>query len=86
MCVSAFNLRSRPRTRNLDPDNPPPPLTLPTRNQLYMLALTTLYLYDYLLTFADEVPFASDNQAGAHLNLTPLLVGQVCVGRKENLG
>lgn len=26
------------------------------RNQLYMIALTTLYLYDYLLTFADEVP------------------------------
>lgn len=65
MCVFAFNLRSRPRTRNLDPDNPPPLPTLPTRNQLYMIALTTLYLYDYLLTFADEVPSTHDNQTGA---------------------
>ena len=34
---------------------------LPTRDQRYAVALTALYLYDYLLTFADEVFFAPDN-------------------------
>lgn len=51
-----------------------------------MMALTTLYLYDYLLTFSDEVPSTPNNQAEARSDLTLSLVGQVCVGRKEDLG
>lgn len=60
--------------------------TSPTRNQCYMIALTALYLYDYLLTFADEVHFTPDNRPGTHYDFTALLVGQVCMGRKEDVG
>lgn len=80
MYVFTFNLSLRPRIRNLDTDNPPP-----RRNQCYMIALTALYLYDYLLTFADEVLPTPDNQAGAHCDFTALLAGQVRLGGKENL-
>jgi len=58
----------------------------PTRDQHYTIALTALYLYDYLLTFADEVFFTPETQTCAHYDLTVSLVGQVCVGRKKDMG
>jgi len=37
-----------------------------THGQYYTIALTALYLYDYLLTFADEVFSYRTTQAGEH--------------------
>ena len=64
--------------QSLNPENP--------RNYCYMIALTALYLYGYLLAFADEVPFMPDNRPGSHDHFTVLLVGRVCVGKQEDMG
>jgi len=39
-----------------------------THDQYYTIALTALYLYDYLLTFADEVFSHRTIQAGEHFD------------------
>lgn len=75
----------RSRTRDLDPDAPSSPVP-PTHDQYYTIALTALYLYDYLLTFEDEVFSRLAIRAGPHFDRTVLIVGQVRVEGNEDMG
>jgi len=56
-----------------------------THDQYYTIALTALYIYDYLLTFSDEVFLCLTTQAKVHCGLTMELAGQIRMEGKEDI-